>query len=921
MKSDQEFQSHSTFMEHFSSNLFHSYDETSSRYSPSNMLHEEESLEEVPWDDDDPFAEHSLLPSPIKSHVNHQRNLLDFTPEPQSSKRRYDVHDDRLRSERVVDPLPFRDRFANAALVSQQNKQDLQSTDISHPPPPPPPPPPRASSPLVQKHQESLFFQDDSHFVSFGDQSVFSDMTESEISVGASVASRDLRRKARLSKINTSSVKQPLFRVKEENDVSKKGQNNHHEKSLNFPSRLASIFGKRSTSLHNPPPSPEKIPAVTDVQRSKSVPKPRIMNPTSSNDRFRSFSPPRSYTSESTYSYTGWPGTMDRNGGTVSLGDSQSDRESVLLDRNTSFMAARSMFESKEKAHSNISSVKSKTQHQGTQMKTEKHHNIIDIDEDIVDLDVKPTVQEDRLPKPADYHLAAAIATAKKSVEVDTSLRTANTSISTDVSLQIDDDPIEMQKAPSAMTNTNKSYEEVTNKIDTSASVARVRSSGRTISQRLNASIDSFDQNMDTSLDLSENNENEVRLSEDLLRENERHSGSFLSYAHGANVRGYRGFIDKTVDVPNLLDEESVTSASTFATSRRKDLHDDESDVFDGLTTVKNHSFIHHGKPSPRVSLSPEKKQTKTLNKEVLTSKTSNMFENNDTKVIVINKSLSTIQSTPKQFEHRTTSTEFDADLTESDTDYATNDIRYSRENKNSKRMHSRFSKRAIMPRVVESSDEGSCYSESDDSKVNSYLEQYSVDPSQIRKLVKAYRNLSESTDIQHSAEEDAKKSFALFEMRSRIMQTDLERGYDRAGGTMTVDDIVTTQYMKAACRVRDAVIVSKAWKDGASPQEVRVAFNLTNPFTYCIKRSNKFTESFNKIVTNAEEKVGWIDDSEFSLIRCFGSRTLRGVDIFTLGDCQSMLLKLTHEYCEVSSSFISYPSYLFFLKGLTLHV
>lgn len=912
MRSEPEFQSNPTFMEHFSSNLFHSYDENSSRYSPSNMLNEEESLvEEVPWDDDDPFAENSLLPSPITKSQSH---FLDFSPQPQSSRRRNDVHDDRTRPERVVDSLPFRDRFANAALVSQKNKVDLRSTGISHPPPPPPP---LASSNLVQKHQQSSFFHDDSHFVSFGDQSVFSDMTESEISVGASVASRDLRRKARLSKINNSSVKQPLFRVKEENDVRKKGQNNH-EKSLNFPSRLASIFGKRSTSLHNPPLSPEKSPTVIDGQRSKSVPKPRIVNPSSSSDRFRSFSPPRSYTSESTYSYTGWPGTMDRNGGTVSLGDSQSDRESVLVDKNSSFMAARSMFESKDKVQNNISSVKSKIQRQGTQRKSEEHYNIIENDEDIVDLDVKPTVQEDNLPKPADYHLAAAIATAKKSVEVDTSLRTANTSISTDVSLQIDNDPIEMQKAPSAMINTNKSYEEVTNKIDTSASVARVRSSGRTISQRLNASIDSFDQNMDTSLELSENNE--VRLSEDLLRENERHSGSFLSYAHGANVRGYRGFIDKTMDVPNLLDEESVTSASTFATSRRKDLQDDESDVFDGLTNVRNHSFIHHGKPSPRVSLSPEKTQTKAPNKEVFTSKTSNTFENNDTKVIAINKSLSTIQSTPKQFEHRTTSTEFDADLTESDTDYATNNIRYSREKKNSKRTHSRFSKRAVMPRVIESSDEGSCYSESDDSKVNSYLEQYSIDPSQIRKLVKAYRNLSESTDIHHSAEEDAKKSFALFEMRSRIMQTDLERGYDRAGGTMTVDDIVTTQYMKAGCRVRDAVIVSKAWKDGASPQEVRVAFNLTNPFTYCIKRSSKLTESYHKTVTNAEEKVGWIDDTEFSLIRCFGARTLRGVDIFTLGDCQSMLLKLTHEHCEVSLSVIR-NSYSFFVRFLTLHV
>jgi hypothetical protein len=885
MKSDEEFQSNATFMEQFSSDLFHSYNEQSSQHSPMNMFNEEESIEEVPWDGDDPFPEDFLSSSKLKSSVNIYKEPLD-------SRRSYKFHNEVVRSERIVDQLPFRDRFTNAALVSQKNYQDVRSSRINNPPPPAPPPP--TSSPYSQNRPNSLNFQEDSHFVSFGDQSVFSEMTESEISVGASVASRDLRRKARLSKLNHNPVKQSLYRVKEENGESKKGQNTQ-EKSLNFPSRLASLFGKRSTSLLNNNSSPQKK-SFADMQRSKSVPKQR--NFLSASDRFRSFSPPRSYTSESSYSYIGWPGTMDKNGGTVSLGDSQSDKESVNVERKTVFMAARSMFESTGKVQNSVSYVASNRQQNDIQQTSEVGDGS---DDDIVDLDEKPTIQEDKLPKPADYHLAAALATVKKSVEVDTSLRTTNTSMSTDVSLQADDDPIEMRKAASSpISNTSKSHEDLVTKIDTSASEARVRSSGRIISNHLNASINACEENIESLLENLDSGENEVRLSEDLLRENERHSGSFLSFAHGANVRGYRGFIDKTVDVPNLLDEESVTSASTFATNRRKDLFDDESDVFDGLTSVKNHSFIHHGKPNPRVSLSPEKKEMKSINKNASTFQSKGMLDRNNTKVIAVGKSLSSVQSSPKQFENRTTSTEFDADLTESDTDNDINDIQYRREKKSSKIMSSRISKRATMPRVVESSDESSSCSESEDSKVNFYLERYSVDPSQIRKLVKAYRTMSESLNMNYSAEEDAKKSFALFEMRSRIMQTDLERGYDRAGGTMIVDDLVTTQYMKAACRVRDAVIVSKAWKDGASPQEVIVAFNLTKPFTYCKKSGSKFKNLRYNVGTNIDEKVAWIDDNEFSLIRCFGVRTLRGVDIFTLGDCQSMLLKLTHEHCEV---------------------
>jgi len=131
-------------------------------------------------------------------------------------------------------------------------------------------------------------------------------------------------------------------------------------------------------------------------------------------------------------------------------------------------------------------------------------------------------------------------------------------------------------------------------------------------------------------------------------------------------------------------------------------------------------------------------------------------------------------------------------------------------------------------------------------------------------------------------------------------MVSDIERGFERAGGTITVDDLVLTSFYKAACRVRDAVIVSKAWRDGASPQDARTASNLTKGFHYHIKRDFPQTNSIPMSHMRSQiEQLTWIDDTEFSLIRCFGSRTLRGTDIFTTGDCQSLLLKLTHENCE----------------------
>lgn len=866
MKLNSEFQMESGFMETFSSDFFRNINDARGPvFTPDDDYNvEDEDDQEVPWDVyEDEFSFRKNTRNSDSVHNNSfQVSKSNITP----TKTKWDG-------------LPFRDRFANAAFHAQKlNSLDFNSR-LSSPSPPPPP----QTSPFSQLSQGSISSTDDSNYVSFGNQSVTSDVTESEHSIGGSMASRDLRRKARLSKMNTSFEKKQLPRVKEEERGVKQDD----------------FFGNRSSSLSR---STTSNLQEEDIQhRSKSAPKVRPI--LSTTNILRSSSPPRSTASAASSSiYKGWPGTMDANGGTVSVADSNSNSS-------ISFTTARKMFESKIKVPSNLSNpVKggsslstttskrtqvSKTFHKGN----EREH---EYNEDIVDLDIEPTTSPQNIPKPSDYHLAAAIATAKKSLDVDTSHRTANTSMSTDASMRAEDISFENSHmtapSPDSTPIANKSFEQIIDKIDTSASEARLRSTGRNISPRLlNDSSDSRSNSSVSPLSMTSVKKNTIRLSEDALRENERHSGSFLSFVHGANVRGYRGFIDKTADIPNLLDDESVTSASTMATNRRQDLQDSDSDVFDGLSSVHGHSLIQNGKQFRLVYSSYIESTDSILNRSSNASKIGREEYVEHSNIPAVKKFTLVDQTTRQQLKTR----DFDADLRGSDTSPSSKDHWVD-----TTKIYSRGKKydRITMPRVTENSEDGS--DDSDSSGSSFGLEMYVIDPSQTRKLVKVYRSISEVR--QNSAKslyhEDAKKAFALFEMRSRIMQTDLERGFDRAGGTIVVDDIATTEYMMASCRVRDAVIVSKAWKDGASAHEARVAYRLTKDTDYYIERRGRNVIS-RKQQPKSYEKVTWIDDTEFSLIRCFGVKTLRGVDIFTLGDCQSMLLKMTHEYSEVRYS------------------
>ena len=137
-------------------------------------------------------------------------------------------------------------------------------------------------------------------------------------------------------------------------------------------------------------------------------------------------------------------------------------------------------------------------------------------------------------------------------------------------------------------------------------------------------------------------------------------------------------------------------------------------------------------------------------------------------------------------------------------------------------------------------------------------------------------------------------------------MEKDIERGLERKGGTTVVDDIVLTDYNKSALRVRDAVIVSKAWRDGARPMDVINTAYLTKRSirSYHIPRlaNRRYGRGNGRPQQLTWEEVLWVDDLELSQYRChsIGPRSLRGSEMFTIGDCQSILLKLCRDQCEV---------------------
>ena len=92
-------------------------------------------------------------------------------------------------------------------------------------------------------------------------------------------------------------------------------------------------------------------------------------------------------------------------------------------------------------------------------------------------------------------------------------------------------------------------------------------------------------------------------------------------------------------------------------------------------------------------------------------------------------------------------------------------------------------------------------------------------------------------------------------------------------------DNIVTTAYHLRALRIRDAILVSKAWRDGAAPKDVVTAAALTQ------RHSSGSGNSTH----------GCLDDADMMRYTCpsLGPRSMKGFKMFRIGDCQSFFAQI----------------------------
>jgi hypothetical protein len=496
---------------------------------------------------------------------------------------------------------------------------------------------------------------------------------------------------------------------------------------------------------------------------------------------------------------------------------------------------------------------------------------------------------------------------------------------------------------------------------------------------------------------------------EDALAENNRRTPPHRTFPNG---EGFMGLLDKTKEVPSLLDNldsdsmssskatsvysgtnssyhhvsvEDISSQSqqlqrqlNFRTNKNEMLirgilrngnhdapvdTDGDSDVFDGLSVAKESDVFDNVFHSPRKARADRTRNYPASIIEENDSGDNNEIPttdviNNDFKIVILAGGITTIQSPDFDYSNRRTASDYDDQLTASevssngytripgfeemfaagtDRDSSLHGIHGNIGQARRPRNTSNVARSLVLEDITclsdgedAESDDHSCstgYNDSGD------LSQYYVQPSLVKRLLNKYREMSDFIDSDMSLEEfekeeDEHRAFALFEMRSRIMEKDIERGLERRGGTVVVDDIVTTSYHRTAHRIRDAVIVCKAWRDGASFSDVVKASLLgrRGDRTYYVKRrirngedhiynssiisdTASFVSGFSSASSSARfywEPVKWLDDTDILQYRCpsLGSRHMRGFEMFTIGDCQSILLKLTNERCMVRDKF-----------------
>ena len=399
-----------------------------------------------------------------------------------------------------------------------------------------------------------------------------------------------------------------------------------------------------------------------------------------------------------------------------------------------------------------------------------------------------------------------------------------------------------------------------------------------------------------------------VALTEEALAMKNRFTAPNRNFTNGA-AAGYRGLLDRTKDVPNLLDDAtSVGGASAISDHmstpnfRTEQKETQRREQLQHVDTIEEDEDYNEGRLGAASRTGGEK-----LN------------------LALLGGGLTTIQTTFGDFHNRKTAEDFDEALTNSDCDEngfvripAFHEMLSAGMNKNEqsftaqsldfvpKTQHQHQVRKSQA--MIKKFDFASGQYQAQPAYVD--FSKYYVDPDVMQVLVKKFRKISDqrSRHLDYEElerEEDATKAFALSEMRSRIMEKDIERGLERRGGTTAVDDIVMTSYHRAALRVRDAVIVAKAWRDGATPQDIINTANLTRreDRSYYIPRWDRVRAEY------TWEEVTWVDDNDLTQYRChsLGPRHLKGSEMFTIGDCQSILLKLSHERCQELRADLNY--------------
>jgi len=634
------------------------------------------------------------------------------------------------------------------------------------------------------------------------------------------------------------------------------------------------------------------------------------------------------YTGESSnYNPTGWPGTIDKRGRMYAMERSYSESEndstsSPLMNMNQ----RRDEYPVQNYRDNEVQQQQKETWLNGDNMPSS--HGPIDLDgaynntnvenerrSGPIDLDEAYENRFDNNNKSAaDVQLDAALQMRNNTSQRQTTNTTSMNSQTTRGRFQ-----------SSSQTTNAIEQDAKLQGIDLTGSEHRVRASGRRLpSPKIFQEEVSFD--TDPPHDTAYNNNNSYSSQQQQRNQPQTLSEEALRYKdsqsapprEGGNLmlRGYRGFIDKTKDVPNLMDDlESEASTNIFSTA-----------------DVRRHANMGLTLPSmPRQQRRNSSSRQTSLGSIV----SSNIESESDVFDGVVQEEPFGLseeqyslwersQDAPQAIQQHASYNFEDEEQVNFSTQY--NPFTTSKPQHNSRAQSNSFLDPSLDISAVTRGSAGvsshhlrhDMEGEDEDFESLPDLSIYYVQPEMVRKMVRAFRKLCTSQMEFSSSEEsmlydfenlvDTKKAFALFEMRSRIMETDIDRGLERRGGTNVVDDIVLTPYFQAASRVRDAVIVSKAWRDGATPKDVTTAHLLTRRSAkahfvkrpiYRIRRPGMSYYDSN-VPQYWLEEVKWLDDTDFQQMRCqsLGAGTMSGFEMFTIGDCQSILLRLTSENC-----------------------